>query len=223
MTQIQHLFRGKPSPLQNHPDLTSAINKSETEELNVLHDHIEGDEVSNKIHHGGLQRVIHYYPLEHYQYWQTLYPETPFLPGSIGENISAFGLLEKNVCIGDIYQIGEVLCTVTEPRKPCATINHKYEINSFARLIQATARTGWFYKVLVTGKMRVNDQVLLRERPYPKLTLESCILALLVNPDRTHLDLMANNEVLSENWRRPAREFLKTGQLPDDRKRLGEI
>ena len=203
--------------------VTSAINRDQASELNVLHDHIEGDEVFNKIHHGGLHRVIHYYPLEHYDFWKSLYPETRFSPGAMGENINATGMTEENVCIGDIYLIGEVLCSVTEPRKPCATINHKFEIDSFARKVQETSRTGWFYKILVPGKIKVRDPILLKERPYPELNLADCIQGLLVKPDRRIMELMANNEALSENWRRPAREYLKTGQLPDDRKRLGEI
>lgn len=223
MSQIQHLFKGRPSPLPTKTDLISAINRTATPYLNIFLDHIEGDEVFNKLHHGGPKRVIHYYPLEHYDFWKGQYPQTPFSPGSMGENISAFGLTEKNVCIGDVYQIGEVLCTVTEPRKPCATINHKYKINSLARLVQETARTGWFYKVITPGKIQVGDQISLKDRPYPELNLESCVLALLVKPDRRILEFMAQNEAISENWRRPAREYLKTGLCPDDRKRLGEV
>lgn len=222
MIQVKHLFKGRPSPLPHNSDLISAINREATPCLNVYRDHIEGDEVANKIHHGGLNRVIHYYPLEHYAYWAQQYPNTLFEPGSMGENITSFGMTEKTVCIGDVYQIGEVLCTVTEPRKPCATINHKYQVKSLARQVQTTARTGWFYKVLVPGTIRINDEIILKERPYPELTLESCILALLVKPDREFLEVMVQNEALSENWRRPAREYLSTGIMPDDRKRLGE-
>lgn len=223
MLKIHHLFKGRPSPLPTNTALISAINRTAVHDLNIFVDHIEGDEVFNKLHHGGLQRVIHYYPLEHYDYWRGQYPETPFLPGSMGENVSALGLTEQNVCIGDVYQIGEVLCSVTEPRKPCATINHQYKINSLARSVQETARTGWFFKVINPGKIQVGDQILLKDRPYPELNLECCVLALLVKPDRRILESMAQNEALSENWRRPARDFLNTGLRPDDRKRLGEI
>ena len=141
----------------------------------------------------------------------------------MGENVSALGLTEQNVCIGDVYQIGEVLCSVTEPRKPCATINHHFQINSLARLVQETTRTGWFFKIIKPGKIRVGDEILLKDRPYPELNLESCVLALLVNLDRRVLESMVQNEALSDNWRRPAREFLNTGLRPDDRKRLGEM
>lgn len=222
MIKAEHLFKGRPSPLPHNTDVVSAINRAAVPDLNVFHDHIEGDEVFNKIHHGGLHRVIHYYPSEHYKYWNKQYPGNSFLPGSMGENISATGMTEKDVCIGDIFQIGEVLCTVTEPRKPCATINHKFQIRSLAKEVQITSRTGWFYKVLVPGIIKINNEIILKDRPYPELSLEKCIQALLISPNRELLEIMAHNESLSENWRRPAREYLNTGLLPDDRKRLGD-
>ncbi len=223
MIKIHHLFKGRPSPLPQNASIISSINRTATQELNIFVDHIEGDDVFNKLHHGGPRRVIHYYPQEHYEYWRNQFPEAPFLAGSMGENVSALGLTEQNVCIGDVYQIGEVLCSVTEPRKPCATINQHFQINSLARLVQETTRTGWFFKIIKPGKIRVGDEILLKDRPYPELNLESCVLALLVNLDRRVLESMVQNEALSDNWRRPAREFLNTGLRPDDRKRLGEM
>ncbi|MCM2348832.1 MAG: MOSC domain-containing protein [Bacteriovoracaceae bacterium] len=223
MPKVHHLFKGKPSPLPTNPALISAINRTPCHDLNIFIDQIEGDAVFNKFHHGGPQRIIHYYPLQHYDYWRGQFPETSFLSGSMGENVNASDLLEQNVCIGDLFQMGEVLCAVTEPRKPCATINYQFKINSLARLVQESGRTGWFFKVITPGKIRVGDEIFLKDRPYPELNIASCVEALLVKPDPAVLELMAKNQALSENWRGPSQEFLKTGVLPDDRKRLGEI
>lgn len=222
MIKITKLFIGTPSSLPSS-QIISSINRKEVEELIVHTDRIENDEVFNKVHHGGVQRVVHHYPLEHYQYFQHNYPNHNFRPGLMGENVSTAGLLEKDVCIGDVYQVGNVRLVVTEPRKPCATINHQFSIPGLARQVQNTSRTGWFYKVLTPGLLKTNDLLSLIERPYPKLTIELCVQALLVNPNREILELIVNNPTISENWKKTAAVFLVTGKMPDDRPRLGEV
>lgn len=220
---IKQLFRGTPAPLHHRPEVMSAIDRHEVDHLVVYQDHIEGDEVANKVHHGGIHRVLHHYPAEHLTYWATVYPYTEFTPGSMGENLSATGLTEKNVCIGDVFEIGELLCLVTEPRKPCGTICEQYAIKGLARKVQNESRTGWFYRILKPGTIRPGDKIKLKERPHPELTVDACIQALLVRPDMTVLELMVLNPTLSENWKRPAAAYLETGVLPDDRPRLGEL
>jgi len=222
MIKITKLFIGTPKTLP-FSQIVSSINRNEVEELIVHTDRIENDEVFNKLHHGGLQRVVHHYPLEHYQYFQNNYSNHNFRPGLMGENIATTGMLEKNVCIGDVYEVSNVRLVVTEPRKPCATINHQFSIPGLARQVQNTSRTGWFYKVLSPGIIKTNNLLTLIERPYPKLTVDLCVQALLVNPDREILKLIVNNPAISANWKKPAADFLATGKMPDDRPRLGEV
>ena len=222
MIKIDSLHKATPTPLKKSPDVISSINRQEVNELHVHQDRIEGDEVFNKIHHGGMQRVLHHYPFEHHEYWGKIYPGSSFNAGSMGENISSLGLLEKNVCIGDIYEIGSLLCQITEPRKPCATINHQYQIKGIARKVQEEARTGWFYKILRSGTLRKGDKMTLLERPFPDLTVEKCVLGLLVKPNKEIIQLIANNPAISINWKKPANEYLAKGILPDDKIRLGE-
>ena len=55
----------------------------------------------------------------------------------MGENISTKeNLHDSNVCVGDVFRVGEVLLQVTEPRVPCTrvqTIKHTL-IRSFLTL-----------------------------------------------------------------------------------------
>lgn len=56
--------------------------------------------------------------------------------GGFGENISTScdGLHDSNVCIGDIFQIGEIMVQVTMPRTPCAKVDlyHQNKIKQFS-------------------------------------------------------------------------------------------
>lgn len=201
---------------------SSSISKEITQSLIVHKDRIDRDDVANKIHHGGDRRVLHAYPDEHYQHYQSLYPKTAFLAGSMGENIRTHRLLESQVFIGNIYQIGTVLCQVTEPRKPCASINHRFQIQGLARQTQDELRTGWFFQILNPGVISTGDKIVLKERSLEKLSVAACIQALLVKFDESVLSQMSEHSILSQNWKEPALTALKERKIPDGRNRLGE-
>ncbi|OGR58016.1 MAG: hypothetical protein A2X36_16340 [Elusimicrobia bacterium GWA2_69_24] len=218
---VKNLFVGTPKNLTGSSVL-SAIERNPVAALSVGFDAIAGDLVADPEHHGGRNRVLHQYPLEHYAVWGTRYPGIEFSAGGMGENLTSAGCTEDTVCIGDLFRIGSVRCVVTEPRKPCATIDVRYRIKGLARRVQEECRTGWFYRIISEGAIEIGDAITLLERPYPRLTLAVCVRALLLAPDRETLERMASNPVLSHDWRQPARELLSTGTLADDRKRLGD-
>lgn len=218
---VNHLFIGTPKDVGNIKFKT-AISKNNVNQINVEKSQIIGDKVANLKHHGGDNRVLHQYPLENLDFWNEKYSTSNFIPGCLGENLTAIGMNEENVCIGDIYQIGEVECVVTEPRKPCGTISLKMNIKGLAKQIQNESRTGWFYKISKPGLINHGDSIELKNRPYPKLTIKNCVRALLLNEDRETLELMAINPVLSENWVTPSKRLLEKSELENDSPRLGE-
>lgn len=80
---------------------------------------------------------------------------------------------ERNVCIGDIISVGpEVILQVSLPRSPCYKLNHRFSIKKFAPLTSQTSRTGWYYRVLREGTVRVGDELQLVKRKWPKWTIE---------------------------------------------------
>ncbi len=218
---VDGLFIGMPTGLKDR-NLQTGINKTSVKELDVKFERIVGDGVANLKHHGGVNRVLHQYASENYDFWNNLFSTKKFQPGCLGENLSAKGMDEANVCIGDIYQIGEVECVVTEPRKPCGMINLKMDLKGLAKQIQNESKTGWFYRILKEGIIRQGDSLTLLKREFPELTLEKCIRALLHNEDVQTLRLMINNPVLSTNWKEPAKKLLISSTLADDSLRLGE-
>lgn len=101
--------------------------------------------------HGGEGRALHHYPASNYLFWKEMYPAKAdlFKPGSFGENISSWQELdENNVCIGDIYKIGQLYVQVTQPRKPCFKLNKRFGLLDLKDQVEMTGRCGWFYKVL---------------------------------------------------------------------------
>ena len=89
-----------------------------------------GDEQADLSLHGGLDKAVYAYPMEHYADWQTrrrahsvsLFDEA-LAPGFVGENLTLQGLLESDVWVGDELHFPHCVLRVTEPRHPCAKFN----------------------------------------------------------------------------------------------------
>lgn len=111
----------------------------------------------------------------HYQAWRREFPEAAekFRPGGFGENFVTAHMNERNVCIGDVVAVGdEVVLQVSLPRQPCFKLNHRFQLKNFAPNTWKTSRTGWYYRVLKEGSVRVGDEIRLVERPNPAWTIE---------------------------------------------------
>jgi MOSC domain-containing protein YiiM len=67
---------------------------------------LDGDEQSDLLVHGGPDKAVYAYPVEHYAPWQTELALADLPHGSFGENLTVDGLIETEVAIGDEYRIG---------------------------------------------------------------------------------------------------------------------
>ncbi|KEF53595.1 uncharacterized protein A1O9_10570 [Exophiala aquamarina CBS 119918] len=155
------------------PDIRTAIYKSaHNEPISVTKLIIGADEHAFELG-GGPDRVLLQYCSQHYDRWKMELPasEDLFAPGGFGENLVARYANERNICIGDVIQIGNVLAQVTIPRQPCFKLNHRFQVKDMARRAQDSSRTGWFYRILEEGTIQTGDEMTLRERPNPDWTV----------------------------------------------------
>lgn len=122
---------------------------------------LSGDIQVDKRVHGGPEKAIYHYPAEHYALLRQALPHLSehFQPGSIGENISTQGLLDTDVHIGDTFRLGSAIVQVSQPRRPCWKVNHKYGNAHIASMIMSEAISGWYYRVLETGQLRRGDSI----------------------------------------------------------------
>jgi len=120
---------------------------------------LAGDEQGDRVHHGGVDMAIHHYPLDHYPDWRDELGDHALLaaPGAFGENISATGLTEADVCIGDRFRLGTALVEVSQGRKPCWKIDHKFQRKGMAARVVETGRCGWYYRVIEPGTVAEGD------------------------------------------------------------------
>src|SRR5436309_11444104 len=89
---------------------------------------LDGDRQADLSVHGGADKAVYAYPVEHYNYWRDELAgmEMPFGPfGPFGENFTTEGLVEDAVNIADRFRIGAAELVVTLPRLPCYKLGLK--------------------------------------------------------------------------------------------------
>lgn len=131
---------------------------------------IVGDEQADRKLHGGPNKAVYAYPIEHYSFWiaqrtQILKREEALAPGSMGENLTVEGLTEQDVWVGDRLAIGTAILEVTEPRTPCFKFNVKLRLPHAAKLMVQSGFSGFYLRVVQEGSMRAGDAISLLPGP----------------------------------------------------------
>lgn len=204
--EIRAVLLGKVRPFRGD-DEPSAIGKLPVTDLVAVGPMgLAGDEQADRTVHGGVDKAIHHYPSDHYDWWRGHLGDAPLLdaPGAFGENISTAGLDETNVFLGDRFRLGSALVEVTQARQPCWKLDHRFGTKGVMAQVVKTRRTGWYYRVLEPGLVRAGDALGLVERPHPEWPLAS-LFALLIGGEAKDrpADLRALRDVpvLAETWK----------------------
>ena len=159
----------------------------------------EGDGVGDRRIHGGEDKAVCVYSVDHFQYWgEKLKRE--ILPGAFGENLSLEGMLETQVNIGDIFEVGKAQVEVTQPRQPCHKLNKVFEDQSMACNVQTTGFSGFYLRVLKPGL--VEPGAILNRIHEGHFSIEKAN-ALLRRGGKNiqHIRELINIKALSEEWK----------------------
>lgn len=150
--QISSLFIGKPTSVPyGSKQVDTAIFKQHSSSAHYVSSlGVQGDEQADKKHHGGVSKAICVYLELSYSYWQTQH-EHVLLPGSFGENLTLTALTEQEVCIGDRFQIGNVIVEVSQPRQPCFKLGLRNEWPELVVLARESGYTGFYLRVIQEG------------------------------------------------------------------------
>ncbi len=150
-------------------DKPSAIDKQlALGEVWLDRDGLQGDRVADRRFHGGPDRSLCHYPVEHYRRWHDLFSHLQSLgPAAFGENLSTRGLDERQVCIGDRFGWGDAIIEVSQPRSPCSSLDRRHNARGLARQLARSGRTGWLYRTLEPGIIPPGAELQLLERHCP--------------------------------------------------------
>lgn len=163
---------GAPDPM-DQPWTTGFFKLPVTDPVWLGTTNLRGDAQADLRNHGGPEKAVNVYPFEHYSYWQQVLDAPSLSYGSFGENFTTQGLLEAEVCLGDIFEVGGALVQVSQPRQPCWKLARRWRRKDLALKVQESGRTGWYFRVLREGTIEPGSRLILVERPCPEWTVAS--------------------------------------------------
>lgn len=163
---------------------------------------IEGDGQADLVNHGGPDKAINVYPSEHDAAWVGELGLT-LQAGAFGENFTTTGMTEREVCVGDVFQCGELRLQVSQPRQPCWKLARRWRIKDLAVQVERTGRTGWYFRVLNGGPVQAGMVLPLVTRPAPQWSIATANEIMHHRKEDTEAALaLASCPGLSASWQR---------------------
>ncbi len=163
---------------------------------------LDGDKQADLSVHGGPDKAVYAYPVEHYAYWRRELPDHELTWGNFGENLTTEGLDESVVQIGDRFRIGTAEIVVTQPRVPCYKLGIRFARPDMVKRFLNSRRTGFYFAVAQEGQLSGGDPIELVARQAKSLTVaEITKLYAFQKDDREMLQRAIQLEALPENWR----------------------
>lgn len=217
-TVDDHGTKGADDPLNRQ--WRSAYYKDPVEgEVRLTETGLAGDEQAAPSH-GGPDKAVCVYPHDHYRYWEETYDIDLSVP-AFGENFTTTGRTETEVCIGDVYEVGEAVVQVTQPRGPCWKIARRWGIKELPKRVEDMGYTGWHLRVLEDGLVESGQQLARVDRPHPEWTLARATEVRFGMPDDRELaGELASLPELGVHWEEPLRKRAEEGVQEDPYPRL---
>lgn len=136
---------------------------------------LAGDGQADLTVHGGEHQAAYSYPVEHYTHWARVLGRAAFPPGMFGENFTISGCLEKEACIGDVWQIGGAQVQITMPRLPCFKFGHKIGQPQILKEFLHSGFSGFYHRVVQEGAVSAGDQITLLHRDARSITVRQML------------------------------------------------
>ncbi|WP_440602097.1 MOSC domain-containing protein [Bacillus safensis] len=155
----------------NGKEIKTAINKKRIHEPVYLSQiNFEGDGQGDLIHHGGHDKAVCVFPYDHYAYFEQ-FLGIPLQEAAFGENVTVRKLVETNVHIGDVFQLGDAFVEVSQPRQPCVKLSVKHGNMKIVKEVQKTGYTGFYLRVLKEGMVPPDASLVLVEKASHQITV----------------------------------------------------
>lgn len=134
---------------------------------------LDGDRQADLSVHGGKDKAVYCYPLEHYEYWKKELPDHELMLGAFGENFTLdFGSddmrgggsnksfpPEDAIHIGDRFSVGSAEVVVTQPRLPCYKLGIRFQMDDMVKRFLASGRSGFYLAVVREGEVGTGDEM----------------------------------------------------------------
>lgn len=164
-----------------------------------------GDHQADRKNHGGPDKAVCVFAQEHYDHFSGLVG-APLGAAAFGENLTTAGLIESDVCVGDVYSVGGATVQVSQPRQPCYKMGARHGEPSLPDWVRDTRLTGFYFRVLNPGGVQVGDEF----NPVSRGTISIARANELMygELDAEGIELLLSEPALSSAWQRTLRTKL---------------
>lgn len=161
---------------------------------------LEGDEVADTEHHGGIDQAVYAYAAEDLEAWSVELGRE-LVPGQFGENLTTVGLDVQGSRLGDRWRIGTALLEVCDVRIPCSVFQGFLDEQQWVKRFTLRGVAGAYLRVVEPGVVSTGDPIDVVERRPHDLTVAMAFRALTT---QRHLlaDLLAEPRVSAKIRRR---------------------
>ena len=144
--------------------LTAGAKQAVSGQIPVMPLGLLGDEQADLSVHGGLEKAVYAYPIEHYAFWKEQRQQAGLgliddsLPnGTFGENLTLAGVLETDVWAGDVLRFAHCSLRVSVPREPCFKFNAVMGFSKASKIMAQTGFCGFYLRVETPGSIGTGD------------------------------------------------------------------
>lgn len=184
--------------------ITTGIFKEPVEgRVNLRTLNLDGDRQADLTVHGGPDKAVYAYSMEHYDYWHGIFPDLPIPIGMFGENLTVERLIETEVNVGDVFRIGSATVIATQPRMPCYKLGVKFGRMDVLKKFLASGRSGIYFRVLKEGEVAAGDSIVQIREDSNRITISEIVR--LYSNEREDLQTMRRAvkvEALPKGWKR---------------------
>ncbi len=137
--------------------MTSGIRKWPIARAVVTASGLPGDASTEADHHTAA-KTVHIFADENYRLIEERLGHALPRP-AFGENITATGLLEDDVCVGDMLRCGTAVIVVTQPTERCKAVGRNLGLPKILKAMHDHEVCGFYASVVTPGGITVGDTI----------------------------------------------------------------
>ncbi len=171
---------------------------------------LDGDQVSDTAHHGGVDQAVYAFAREDLDRWADLFGR-PVPDGHFGENLTTLGIDVNESEVGERWAVGSAAFEVASVRIPCDDFKgwlgaSGFDNRGWVKRFTAEGRPGPYLRVVEEGLVESGDQIDVVHRPGHGVTVSMMFQALTTQRDL--LPRLLDVDGLVEEARRRAEEYV---------------
>ena len=148
---------------------------------------LDGDQVSDTEHHGGIDQAVYAFAREDLDRWAD-WLGRPIADGQFGENLTTTGIDVNEAEVGEQWGIGTAMFEVASVRIPCNDFKNwmglsGYDDSAWVKRFTAEGRPGPYLRVVREGVLQAGDEIRVVHRPGHGVTVSTMFAALTTRRD----------------------------------------